>query len=474
MKKTMKRKKIPFDHRAWARIQVKREINLLTCISELIDNSLDAKGSKIEIEWKKNKRVIVQDNGQGVQDLSLLVAIGGHTDSGISASGTYGIGSKDAFLKWGGMGSSVYIETVCEGKEKTASINWWEPNYDEVFSESEEEMPSEKESGTLITIIAKKSSLPFPKPGTSYTLHRNLQYRYWSAINDGARIYLSFEDKKRISYTSEKGDSWKPPKLEKSISEKNVRVGEFLFSYEAGIVSEKEHNEYPGLMYIRGYRTVEEKSFKGLEGLVHSGQLFGIVWCHEGFEEARTTNKQRLENIDEVRQHISDALKPLIQELKNRNEQTEIEIPGMNLTKQLMQRSQALVKETVEKVPTLLPRVRPPGLGGEKCDTDEGEKKEKSVPKVQVDLISGYRLGESYGGCSVSDKEAPSVYLYKDHPYVERALNSPDKDMLILHLVSELVLFEAYSKEEFLPEMTKILARSAKKTKKRPVDVDDE
>ena len=75
--------------------QRERDLSFPQCLSELVDNSLDAGGSEISIRYdKENLRIV--DNGCGCDDIERMLRMGEHSSHSTTTSGRYGVGLKDA------------------------------------------------------------------------------------------------------------------------------------------------------------------------------------------------------------------------------------------------------------------------------------------------------------------------------------------------------------------------------------------
>ena len=75
-----------------------------TAFSELCDNSFDADATRIDIAFSKSGEIYVEDNGVGIKDIGLAMALGSHVPRSTTSLGAFGVGLKDAACWfWGTM-----------------------------------------------------------------------------------------------------------------------------------------------------------------------------------------------------------------------------------------------------------------------------------------------------------------------------------------------------------------------------------
>src|SRR5689334_22315277 len=88
------------DDRKSALIFARLGYSVPEAIADLVDNSIDAKASRVLVRIvrtdEKIQRVLIADNGEGMNDSILLEAMrfGSRTEKGVRALGKYGIGLK--------------------------------------------------------------------------------------------------------------------------------------------------------------------------------------------------------------------------------------------------------------------------------------------------------------------------------------------------------------------------------------------
>ena len=105
---------------------INAEISLKIAIAELIANSLDQDATQIDISLNTKRRgleeLVISDNGNGCQNLELMVKLGSHVPSKRGSIGRYGVGFKDAAI-W--LGGEVFVDSLTRGgKKEKADANW--------------------------------------------------------------------------------------------------------------------------------------------------------------------------------------------------------------------------------------------------------------------------------------------------------------------------------------------------------------
>lgn len=155
-------------------------------LAELIDNSFDAKATRVVIETV-GRVVVVSDDGKGMKDVRSAVTLGDHqSQDGI---GLYGIGLKDAWLA---TGDKIQIETVNQKQKQVLTVdvsqldeNWMGPS--PIIEEAS------GPTGTKISLYLRKGKkLPRDE------VFAKLSWVFGPAIEQGNQIiWQSAKNKKR-------------------------------------------------------------------------------------------------------------------------------------------------------------------------------------------------------------------------------------------------------------------------------------
>lgn len=89
---------------------------LWKALCEIIDNSVDANASEVNIS-ELNGDVVITDNGEGFVDIASALVIGKSTKTGDGKIGRFGVGLKDASIRFSG-------KTIIESNNLGCVIDW--------------------------------------------------------------------------------------------------------------------------------------------------------------------------------------------------------------------------------------------------------------------------------------------------------------------------------------------------------------
>lgn len=210
-----------------------QKIEAWVAMAELIDNSLDAAATQINITIESDK-ITILDNGRGIspQDISSIVQMGNHKRYSNLTIGEYGIGAKEAIL---GLGGFSKITTIQDGIQCIVNVDWDRIEKSGDWTVEVEENPTSKPNGTLIEITDLLRSYRVA------TLQSKLAYTFYPALKNGVKIYIN---------TGEYGEpeEIKPcefPKLRNRIVRKvESDDGSLEFQVEAGLVENNPNNSF--------------------------------------------------------------------------------------------------------------------------------------------------------------------------------------------------------------------------------------
>lgn len=218
--------------------QRERDFSYPQCFSELIDNSLDAGATAIEIV--KEKDIIrITDNGCGCDDIERMLRMGEHVSHSSTTSGRYGVGLKDS-SQWAA--DLLRIRTTTADKTSIAQIDWkgliasgdWAG-----YAASDDSPNTRDPTGTEIVLkrLRKQPNMP--------AVERALAYTFAPAIRNGRRITIN-------------GVSIHPyqnPKMSEQIAFEFTVRG-LLVKGVAGVVVEGEKNPKFGFNLVNHHRTI--------------------------------------------------------------------------------------------------------------------------------------------------------------------------------------------------------------------------
>jgi len=258
-----------------------QSLTFAKAISELIDNSFDARATRVQIGISKNQ-VTVTDNGQGCSDIGAMIQQGRHIANNRAALGRYGVGLKDAAHWFWGQTS---IATSDGAFVRTLQADWpaivKSGKWDNVRAfESEWTLQAVEECGiqgrgTRITFnnIEKRTNAKGIE-----SLVRELGFMFWPALRDGRQIEVAFNGKPYIVAP------FRFPLMEDRI-EREFSVNGKVVKLTAGVVAHGQPNEVRGHAIAYQHRVIQKHSLAC--GDFGSSRFFGWVELGEGWRLAR-------------------------------------------------------------------------------------------------------------------------------------------------------------------------------------------
>lgn len=210
-----------------------QKIEAWIAMAELIDNSLDAGATIINISIESDK-ITIQDNGRGIspEDITSIVQMGNHKRYSNSAIGEYGIGAKEAIL---GLGSFSTITTIRNGNQCVVNVDWNRIEKSGDWKVEVDETSTDKPNGTLIEITDLLRSYRVA------SLKANLAYTFYPALLNGVKIYIN-------AGAYGESEQIKPcefPKLRSRIVDSAESPnGDLEFEVQAGLVENNPRNSF--------------------------------------------------------------------------------------------------------------------------------------------------------------------------------------------------------------------------------------
>ncbi|MBR5599100.1 MAG: DNA mismatch repair endonuclease MutL [Alphaproteobacteria bacterium] len=177
-------------------------------IKELVENSIDAGSTRIDIHLKSGGKslIIIEDNGSGMDKEDLILSIERHATSKLPSDDLFNI----SYLGFRGeaLASIASVAKLKISTKKTDSDTGWEI---EVNAGTRETLlPCAKSYGTRIEVrdlfYATPARLKFMKQDTQETGACVDIINRIALANPNISFYLFADDKKKISLTSSTGD----------------------------------------------------------------------------------------------------------------------------------------------------------------------------------------------------------------------------------------------------------------------------
>jgi hypothetical protein len=259
-----------------------------TLLAELIDNSLDADASRVELYIGPKKQIRIVDDGVGCKDIGAMLTLGSRYAHKTTKLGRYGIGLKDAALYLWGI---TTIETVHKGELRYVAVNWPELESSGKWSVPDAVVSSANgKLGTTITFSQITRNLP-----TVEGMADELGHVFAPALMAGRQIVIVNRGIRKpcVAYQL-------PPLTD---------VVEAVFSVEgrgvrlrAGIMLDSHASKRWGFTYQHGHRSIIMNSALGSNGLSVK-RIAGVVELDDKW--ALSKNK---DDITELRDELEAAV----------------------------------------------------------------------------------------------------------------------------------------------------------------------
>lgn len=279
-------------------------------LGEFIDNSLDAGAKKIRVvvtepAGKRGERkLLVHDDGNGLDELHVLVRLGDRKEHESTKLGRYGIGSKDAAFTIGGPRHKLTARSTFKGRRREMTFSWADVMDRGEWLNAEPTEPVESTNvGT--TIIVSPVDKVIPSGKRLDELAARLGYLFSPAIARGCEITLEFGADVRSLV------AYRLPAFDGDAIEASASVDGKTVYIKCGLVADGAHNPNPGLTYYHGHRTILGPTASGC-GDHSTSRIAGVVRLDAGWQ--LTKNKDNVSRstdklFAEVYKHILPVLK---------------------------------------------------------------------------------------------------------------------------------------------------------------------
>lgn len=405
-------------------------------LGELIDNAFDAgaKSVSIEAHGRKGQRdcgdLIVSDDGEGCDDLAVMLAPGKRKQHAGTKLGRFGIGSKDAAIwLWGttvirSVRGSVVREATADWAAIEASGTW-------KIRPPIESKAEPGDHGTRITF--SRIEHRFPDGKNFDALVAELGYLYAPAIKRGLQIKIAGKGRQPIVVPR-----YELPRLEEVI-DVNITVGNKRARVYVGVVPDGVDNPKPGITYMHGFRVIMQANGLGCGGKNYS-RVCGFVELDGQWR--LTKNKTGLDRDEE---ELGEAVFAAIRTVIERAAQQSMSIRNAALAQNLtaMLRGMATGEGDARRTPT---GEKPGSI--EPKDTDRKHRNARkhregdSRRTINVGALSiGFKPCEEPTIGSV-DLRGKMIWLAENHPWVFRQREKENVDALLSIALSLLAATE--------------------------------
>lgn len=275
--------------------------SVMRMISEMIDNSLDAGATRIDVSKVKTVWTFA-DNGSGISDFASAMRQGHHEPRSTKTIGMYGVGLKDAAI-WAG--NKMDISSSDGDLMRSGCVDWgvversglWRigaptpcPATPEICAKAGVAHPH----GT--TIMFKGSNR---KTRAWKDIVESISYHYANAIRSGVQITVVREKAKPAIVTP-----WSGPALD-SVIEGQSSVRGMDFSYRAGVMKAGEVCSKFGYN-IHFSNRVLTNTIEGT-GAFNTSRFYCDVILDDGWKRYVGRNKDHVGNLAE----LCEALYPI-------------------------------------------------------------------------------------------------------------------------------------------------------------------
>lgn len=429
----------------------RQDMPVWLAISELVDNSLDANASVVEVQFnKEHKSVLIKDNGAGAPNPTGIVQFGYHENENRNTSGQFGIGAKDGILA---LGTMVTIVSRRGGVMKTVKAD-----FDEIIQRGEwvcrlaEEDCDQNESGTEI-LIGNVSKHFYLK-----SLMHRLAVIFAPALRTARRVTVDGVDV----------DAPSKVQLEHAVEGEGVFQGK-AYRFKAGIIA-PEQNVSGGWRYEFKHRTLEETSLNRAFGTgSHDiSKFYGVITLIERDDADRcekwsvNKHKTNAEELEALCEEIFPSVEHLLQQSAAEHSLTiEAEIEHD-------------VAASIEEAISITPNVREKRKSSERDDDGEGAvprdtgKRRRRVSSAQSGdknlIIKGKLNGKKFAikfddtnklASVTGNRTSNVVYLGRNHPYWE--LYKENRDV-VLGLAMAFLVGHAITTDGDQPIMSAIVS----------------
>jgi hypothetical protein len=254
-------------------------------LAELIDNSLDAGARRVSIE-RCGKKIIVSDDGNGVEDVSAMFRLGEHKKSSSTKLGRYGIGAKDAWLSCSDV---MKVVSTKDGVKTTLQVD-----YHELVRNSWQCQDPTQESTELPNGTSLEFKLRSDKRAPGREAIDMISWVFSPAIKDGLQLLVGEGNSKQ------RPEVLKPVEMPDlhDVVDSSFDIDGKLVRIRIGILPEGISLARGPFWLVHGHRVICETSL-GIKGGV--GRMGGTITLGTGWRLSRhkddlTENKDRLED----------------------------------------------------------------------------------------------------------------------------------------------------------------------------------
>lgn len=392
-------------------------------LAELVDNSFDAKATRVKIQ-RTGKTVAISDDGRGIPNIGTAIRMGGHDAHGGQCLGRYGVGLKEAWLS---AGDRIEITTSRNGTTSHLDFSkdaieyhnglWMLPTPKAIDTGSP--------SGTKIVLHLRDGKNP---PGND--AWEMLSWAFTPAMGLSKQILAGTDKKQQLLQPC------KFPSLSESVHETFDVCGRSV-TITIGILAPGE-SIFKGPFWVQyGHRNIVGSSI-GV-GDFSDSNMAGTITLKEGWK--LTKNK---DDFDDLKDELAPAIHERIKSMLIKAEQMSEDVESSAMTKEIAGMLNAAIanpkREKRNQTREQSGTVRPAATG----------RKRRSAAKIDPSNPGSVEISNRKTGFSISwngnddgrvgeyDYHANRVKLNLLHPFVKAQKDA--KNIKALYCLAAAVL----------------------------------
>jgi hypothetical protein len=404
--------------------------NWATVIGELVDNSLDAGATRVDIEFN-GKSMMVSDDGAGCDNIEKMLTIGAHYKQSSTKLGRYGVGLKDAACwLWG----RLKIRTTKNAKLHKADIDW--------------EALSRSKSWKIITPVPTDSTgsgtqLVFNditrKPPEFESLAAMLGYMFAPAILHGRQIRIFRHKKPPICVRP-----WQLPDLTQQVNDR-FEVNGKRVHLVAGIVPMDSVNEKNGFNVCHAHRMICNTSFGS--GGYSTSRICGVLTLDAEWMLSRNKTELVDTDSDELAEAIFHRCEDILKASSAQARHLRNTALESSVTEKLrLMLGSSGVMEKRDPATNATGGVKPKDSGRKRNPTGKTQPGNRVASRLAGRVRMEWRPRHD-GLMGEVDIPGAVIYLNSEHPRLAYHLKSENEDALADACMT-LITFEEMNREE--------------------------
>ena len=394
-----------------------------TVLGELIDNSLDAGATQIDLRFNRNN-FSISDNGAGIKNIKAVFQLGNHCQHDTEGSGRYGVGFKDsAMLLWG----KTIVTSVRDGVYKEVEIDWDEQVKKDRWVFNPGSGTTSRPNGTSIRFVdTARTMYPQQLPA----LRRHLE---WMFFNRHPNVEI------RIFNRGEQIDIGRlksPSRHQQDTIRERITVNGKTADLDVGIVKPGEKNDFFGLTYTLAHRSLCFTS-QGL-GDYNTRNIFGTVKLSQEWEVATHKNEVVDADMPLLEEKIEELCTPMLKKAEQQAESVESAAFDRDVKSRIAEMLGQAVKERRDKGETH--GTAEPAHTGKTRTPKKTQPSNKMTRALQGRLsyqwYSEDALENGFLPVGMFDKGGPRVCLNECVPFLANARAEKNVDVIALAVIS--------------------------------------